>query len=121
MTHFAFRVAYIISGFINRERGYAWPGQATIAGLLASTRRGVQKAIDVLVDRGYLEVQIGGGRGHANEYRMSAEKANGGSPFTNGKGEPPFALSEAEKANRRSIKGERPFQEKGEPRFAPSL
>ena len=112
VTHFAFRVAYVISGFINRERGYAWPGQATIAGLLESTRRGVQKAIDNLVERGYLEVHIGGGRGHANEYRMSSEKVNHGSPFINGKGEPPFALSQREKANRRSTKGEPPFQER---------
>ena len=97
------------------------PAKPPSPGFWSCTRRGVQKAIDNLVERGYLEVHIGGGRGHANEYRMSSEKVNHGSPFINGKGEPPFALSQREKVNRRSTKGRTAVPRKGEPRFAPSL
>jgi DNA-binding transcriptional MocR family regulator len=87
-----FRIAYIISGYVNPATGDAWPPQHKIAERLGINTRTVQIAIAALVAKGYLLVQLGVGRGHTNRYRLALN------------GEPLFTLPEHPKQ-----KDEQPF------------
>jgi hypothetical protein len=67
----AFKVAYIIGNFINRETGDAWPSTARIASRCALSQSNVVAMKDRLKARGHLEIEPGSpGRGHSNHYRM---------------------------------------------------
>ncbi len=66
----ASRLAIVLSAFFNRESGDAWPSMDTLADLLGMTRRGVQKLIEALVEAGFLDRDIGGGRKSTNVYAL---------------------------------------------------
>jgi hypothetical protein len=98
---FAFRVAYLLSGYFNRTTGAAFPSQTTLAVRLGATVRGVQKALRELVEAGHLVVEEAAGRGRTNQYRPALQNTNHGSSFadkntnhgssfTGGNNEPPF-------------------------------
>lgn len=70
LTAFAFAVAYVIAGHVNRETGEAWPSQATIAGKVGSTDRGVRKTVEQLAERGHLAITTPTGRKGGNRYRL---------------------------------------------------
>jgi DNA-binding transcriptional MocR family regulator len=79
--HLAFRLAYIIAGYLNTKTGDAWPSQTILAGRLGVTTRSVQTALDELVGFGHLAVEIQHGPGNTNRYRPVDENANHTSPF----------------------------------------
>ncbi|WP_128970554.1 hypothetical protein [Bradyrhizobium tropiciagri] len=107
-----FVTVYIISQHINRESGKAWPSQETLYKLARVTRRGLQKIIDKLVERGHLAVEIGGGerlqnaKTATNAYRMVIKEANTSSPHMPLRGEPTFASSDHQGANWEASRGE---------------
>jgi biotin operon repressor len=78
----AFKLAYVIGGFINRTRGDAWPSQETIANRLGITTRAVRNLVDLLTDGGHLEVIDARGRGRTIHYRMILKKGNDASSFS---------------------------------------
>ncbi len=98
VSHLCFRVAFILSTYLNRLTGEAFPSQRTLANRLGVTVRAVQKAVNRLVQANYLRVTKQRGRGHTNTYAPIVDDrslithtiANGGSAFekknTNGEG-----------------------------------
>ena len=70
VSHFAVRVALVLTGYFSRGRREAWPKQSTLAETLNATPEGVRKALLQLRDAGFLEVRIGQGRGDLNRYIM---------------------------------------------------
>jgi hypothetical protein len=66
----AFKLAYVISRHINREKGYAWPGQASLAKSIGATVRTVRDLTDRLVAGGHLAVEPHCGRNQTNQYRL---------------------------------------------------
>lgn len=65
----AFRLAYVISGHINRGTGEAWPGIDHLATVLKVNEKSVRRLIDELVAAGHLTKRRGGD-GRPNRYRM---------------------------------------------------
>lgn len=91
ITAAVFVTAYTIGQYINRTTRKAWPSQKTLAAEARVTVRGLQKAIDKLVNRGHLAVEVYGGaisRGPrpTNAYRMMLQEER--------KHEPPFAIND---------------------------
>jgi DNA-binding transcriptional MocR family regulator len=72
VTASAFRLLYIIAGFVNRTSGDAWPGQQRLARELGVSVRTIQRDIDQLVALGYLTITRSRGRGRTNRYRLAA-------------------------------------------------
>jgi hypothetical protein len=71
LTSSAFKVAYAISRYINRETGEAWPSFETISRKIAMSPATVVAMVRKLVDAGYLQKEPGrAGRGYSNHYRM---------------------------------------------------
>lgn len=66
----AFKLAYIISRHINRDRGDAWPGQERLADAIGTTVRTVRDLTDRLVAGGHLAVEPHRGRHCTNLYRL---------------------------------------------------
>lgn len=90
----AFRIAYIIANFMNRETGQAWPTQETLATKAGLTDRAVREQIKVLVAAGYLNCEFGGGRHKPNIYTIGEpETRNETSPFKDKNPEGNFPLS----------------------------
>lgn len=58
----AFRVAFVLSGFWNRQSGTAWPSVGTVAAKLGASGRTVQRGLDELIRRGFIEREAGGGK-----------------------------------------------------------
>ena len=117
----AARLAIVMSGLINRETGDAWPSIDHLAAELGMSRRGVQKAVESLVERGYLERDLGGGRKLSNRYKLRIPGDKGRTPvhgFDPKQRTPVHGNSdkqrtavhplEAERANGRSDKGRTP-------------
>jgi hypothetical protein len=69
LPHLAFRLAYVISGFVNRDSGDAWPGQGRLASEIGVDERTIRNNINRLVELGHLEVTAARGRGNTNRYR----------------------------------------------------
>ncbi len=65
----ATKVAWIISLYLNREKGTAWPSVQTIACRTAITDRTVYTALDRLEAGGHLARRAGGGR-TSNHYQL---------------------------------------------------
>ena len=65
----AFKLAYLISGKVNREKGYAWPGIKRLATSMGMEERNVRRLIEALVSHGFLHKKRGGD-GESNQYRM---------------------------------------------------
>ena len=65
----AFKLAYAIGGFVNRETGDAWPSQTTLASRTGFTERGIRKLAEQLVSAGHMTVTSAHGRKHSNRYR----------------------------------------------------
>ncbi len=103
LPHAAFRVAYIIAGYFNRETGEAWPSQATLAARLEMTDRAIRGLLKELVDRGHLECASGRGRGNTNAYSMT-ENRNKASGFNDINPEQNFRLSVCNTAENRKIR-----------------
>lgn len=75
----AFKLAYIVATYINRETGDAWPSQETLAASLGIGVRAVRNASGQLVDAGHVSVMVTRGRGHSNRYRAVLKNRNDGS------------------------------------------
>lgn len=67
LSHGAFRMGYLISGHINREKGYAFTGLKYLASTLGVDERTARRLIDELVVRGYL-TKTRVGNGNPNRY-----------------------------------------------------
>ncbi|PZF76410.1 hypothetical protein DK847_14645 [Aestuariivirga litoralis] len=65
----AFKLAYRISGHINRRTGDAWPSLGHLANVMGMNERSVRRRVDALVVRGFLS-KTRGGDGRPNRYRM---------------------------------------------------
>jgi hypothetical protein len=122
---FAFRVAFVLSGFFNRTTGRAFPSQETLALRLGATVRGIQKALRQLCEAGYLTVIEALGRGHTNQYSPTVENTNDGSPFTseNTNGCSPFVEGNNEQPFRKTRTAVRtePFEEPSEEKPSSSV
>jgi hypothetical protein len=81
LSPFAFCVAYVLSTYVNRKSGTAWPKHETIAERIKCSRDGVRKAIRGLLELGYLGLVKGRGRGHSNCYRLQLKKGDSHHPF----------------------------------------
>jgi hypothetical protein len=90
VSDIAFRLAYAISGYLNRNRGDAFPSQETLAREIGREPRTIRNAAKLLVDCGHLAVTEGQGRGNTNLYRpvlkadglaILIETRNDGSPI----------------------------------------
>jgi DNA-binding MarR family transcriptional regulator len=57
LTPTGLRVLVLITEYYNRELGYAWPSQGTLADVLGVTRQAISKATIQLETRGYLEIE----------------------------------------------------------------
>ena len=68
VSHLEFRLAYLISGYLNQTTGDAWPSQPRLAKELGVSTRSVQRCLDALVDLGHLRVEVGRGRNRTNRY-----------------------------------------------------
>lgn len=79
LTLLAFHVAFVIGQHVNRESGDAWPAQGRLCDMLSISRRGLQKSIDQLVERGHLAVTVQRGRNGSNRYRPVLKNAHAGS------------------------------------------
>ena len=79
LTLLAFHVAFVLGQHVNRDSGDAWPAQARLCEMLSASRRGVQKSIDQLVERGHLAVTVQRGRNGSNRYRPILKNAHSGS------------------------------------------
>lgn len=67
----ATRIAVLLATkFLNRKLQKAWPSMNRIADELGMSRQGAQKSVSSLIDHGYLEREIGGGRRKSNQYRI---------------------------------------------------
>ena len=142
LTPLAFMLAYVIANLVNEREGFAWPSVARLASECHVTKRGVQKVIARLVERGHLSVEHGNGRGETNRFSWIVRnqesvkgieesrkerrqppydgKARPTSPQLHRKGRTPVHPIEAERVNRSSEKGEPPFQ-KGRTPVHPTL
>lgn len=65
----AFKLAYLISGLVNRKTGDAWPSLDYLASAMGMNERSVRRLTDALVSRGFLS-KSRGGDGRPNRYRM---------------------------------------------------
>jgi Helix-turn-helix domain len=77
--------------YVNRKNGLAWPSVDRLASELQTDRRNCRRALDRLVDAGWIGRSIGGGRGRSNRYHLKAGPtatlsctANGGLHDRNG-------------------------------------
>lgn len=71
----AYRFALVISGFVNREFGYAWPSMDLLRRLLGGvSRQAIQKAVKHLREAGHLTVKVHSGRpgedGRTNHFHL---------------------------------------------------
>lgn len=90
----AARLAIILSRYVNRETGDAWPSIPTLAEALGTVENSVRKALKAMVAGGHLEIKAGGGRNTTNRYRWRVKaglgedkpctpvKGNNDKPFT---------------------------------------
>lgn len=104
VSHLEFRLAYLISGYLNQTTGDAWPSQPRLAQELGVTTRSVQRCMDALVELGHLRVEVGRGRNRTNRYApaenttpmspLVAENTTRVSSLTAGKHDTHVAFSE---------------------------
>src|SRR5262245_41764600 len=74
----AYQLAMILClRFLNRERGYAWPSFVHLARVLGVARSSIIRAVEALQAAEFISVKRGGGRNHANEYRLKIPVKNG--------------------------------------------
>ena len=108
----AFKVAFVLSGYVNSGSGKAWPSRETLARRLGRTKRCIRDCIDRLREAGHLVVTVGHGRGRTSTYEM-AEKGNSHSPFSALEKFNSGSSIHPEKGNSGSsfgpVKGEQPF------------
>lgn len=106
----ASRLAIVLSGFINRETGDAWPSIGRLAAELGMSERGVQKAVEALVEREHLDCHVGGGRSSTNRYEMRLLDEKPRTPVQGIKDKPrtPVHPLQAETPNKRSEKPRTP-------------
>jgi hypothetical protein len=83
----AFKVAYAIAQYINRETREAWPSQDTLIDMTSLSEPTIKRLIAALQARGHLHVQPGRGRGNSSRYRLlTLQKGSGETPFQERKG-----------------------------------
>jgi hypothetical protein len=56
--------------YVNSKNGMAWPSIDRLASELHTDRRNCRRALDRLVDAGWIGRSIGGGRGRSNRYHL---------------------------------------------------
>ncbi len=85
----AYRIAAALGDYLNRDNGTAWPSLPTLADQVGAHVATVRRAINRLVEAGYLSRTIGRGRGHSCTYRIAvpapSEKVAKVLPFTRDK------------------------------------
>lgn len=111
----AFRLAYEITRYLNRQTGEAYPGQNRLAEGCGVTKTGARNAIARLVDRGHLKVTPGSGKGITSRYSIiikTPERCNDEDTLEGGKVQPLLhdtpakgATAVAERCNDRFLKG----------------
>ena len=97
-------VAFALAEHMNGGGGSCWPSVETLADEVALTRRPVQRALATLDAAGWIEREIGRGRGHSSQYRATfpdPEKASDATPISGEKRRRPVH----EKASSQVIKG----------------
>lgn len=80
----AFKLAYVIGGYVNRTKGYAWPSIAELAERHGSTERTILTCLHSLQTRGHLSIDSGRGRHRVSQYRpilVGKENVKPASPF----------------------------------------
>jgi hypothetical protein len=83
----AARLAIVLSSYVNRESGDAWPAVPTLARNLGVVENSVRKALRAMVAAGHLEIDAGGGRAATHRYRPVLKDAlPGEKPCTDVKG-----------------------------------
>lgn len=105
-------LAVVIADHVNRESGFARPSQARLAELLDLTPKTIQNLLPSIVDRGYIEITPGVGRGVTHEYRIKDETDFA---ICTPEKEKPVSPNEREKAKPVSKKGEIRRTEKAKP------
>jgi hypothetical protein len=119
-----FELAFVISRYLNRDSGSAWPSQSTLAGRLRKEPRHVRNMVKDLARAGHLQVTPGNGRGRSTVYvpllasaadergnsvaAFRGEKGNPTSAFTPTKGDRDFRLSPPKGGNPAHRKGGSP-------------
>jgi hypothetical protein len=63
-------LAIVLSQYINRKSGTAWPTQETLGRVLATTTRAIRRNVEALVAHGHLSVTVARGRHRPNIYRL---------------------------------------------------
>jgi biotin operon repressor len=107
LKDFDVRTALNLASFVNSKSGDTFVSQEKLADAFGATDRGVQKALDRLLEHGYLEKTAERhGPGHSNLYRLTLpQKTNSGSSF-------PDHEAAAEKTNSQSSNDEWPFRKR---------
>ena len=94
-------VAFFLLNHLNSKTGRCDPSVDTLCQQSGLSRRGVQKALQQLVDRGHFTVSVGGGRKRCSSYQPARKTANDNTPTEGENSEPEFAFTD----------------EKGEPQY----
>lgn len=69
LSKLAYRVAIMLTKYLNRKKGYAWPSVRRLADDLHSDRRNVQRALAELHKAGWWVRECSTGRKHTNHYK----------------------------------------------------
>jgi len=78
-------VAFALAEHMNRDGGSCWPSVETLGVEVTLTRRSVQRALAALQAAGWIDRQLGVGRGRSSHYRASfpdTERVSDETPFT---------------------------------------
>jgi DNA-binding transcriptional MocR family regulator len=69
--HLACRIASLLVPYFNRQKGYAWPSQRTLAKAAGVTTRSVQNSLQALKSRGHLATSNRTGRVNHYAYKLA--------------------------------------------------
>lgn len=105
-------LAVVIANHAHEDRRDCWPSQVRLAELIGVTTKTVQNLLPSLVDRGYIEITPGVGRGVTHEYLIKDEVHFAFCPPEKGSPASPY---ESEKAKPVAQKGEIQRTEKAKP------
>jgi len=70
ITSSGFELAFVLLQFMNRESGYAWPTQQTLANAIDASDRTVRTLLDALIAKGHIAVEHSHNRHSPNRYRI---------------------------------------------------
>lgn len=70
ITSSGFELAFVLLNFMNRESGYAWPTQQTLANAIGASDRTVRTLLEALITNGHIAVAHSHSRHSPNRYRI---------------------------------------------------